>query len=173
MISINGVGRRVAATLVVATTAAIVAGPAVAASKDACAATRTEIIARLAPKVHVRVLAHEAVPVRTVLAVHRDNLAALDRRFGILEVEVETLDLDIEVPESDFETLGLDVDTLVLKRCETALHIEESRAGRHPLTVGIDILATLARLPGQAAIAAQHTLAALAKATPGLLRAVL
>ncbi len=126
MTSINGVGRRVVATLVIATAAAILVSPAVAARKDAGAATRTEIIARLAPNAHVSILAHEARAVR-----------------------------------------------IVLKRCKTTLHIEQRAAGRHPLTVGIDILATLARLPGQAAIAAQHTLAALAKVTPRVLRAVL
>ena len=79
MISINGVGRRIAATLVVATAAAIVVGPAVAASKDACAATRTEIIARLAPKVHVRVIEVEAaarVPLGALVAV-RGNPAGI------------------------------------------------------------------------------------------------
>ena len=166
MISINGVGKRVAAALIVATAATIVVGPAVAASKDACAATRHEIIARLAPTAHVRILAHEAQRVRTVLSVHRDKLAALDRHFEFLAVEVETLELGVEA-------LKLDVETLVLRRCEATLHIEESAAGRHLLTVGIDVLATFARLPGQAAIAAQQTLAALAKVTPRVLRAVL
>ncbi len=81
-------------------------------------------------------------------------------------MEFETLELDVEA-------LELDVKTLVFERCEPTRHIEESAAGRHPLAVGIDVLATFARLPGQAAIAAQHTLAALAKVTPRVLRAVL
>ena len=152
MISINAVGKRVIATLVVATVTAIVVSPAVAASKDDCAAAQTAIMARLAPAAHVRVLAHEAQLLRTIVSVHRAKLTALERTFVILD--------------RDFETLEL-------KRWHVTRHMDEGAEGRHPLTVGIDVLATFARLPGQAAIAARQTLVTLAKVTPRVLRAIL
>ncbi len=145
MISIKAFSKRVTVALVVATAMAIVVGPAVAASKDDCAAAQAEVIARLAPAAHVRLLAHEAQLLRTVVSVHRGTLIALDR---------------------DFETLHL-------KRWKASRHMDDGAEGRHPLTVGIDVLATFARLPGQAAIAARHTLVALAKVTPRVIRAVL
>ena len=86
------------------------------------------------------------------MSIHRDKLTALDRTFEILD--------------RDFATLEL-------KRWHAAHDMNDGAEGRHPLTVGIDVLATFARLPGQAAIAARQTLVALAKATPRVLRAVL
>ncbi len=151
MISINAVGKRVIATLVVATVTAIAVGPAVAASKDDCAAAQAEVIARLAPA-HVRVLAHEAQLLRTIVSVHRAKLTALERTFVILD--------------RDFETLEL-------KRWQVTRHMDEGAEGRHPLTVGIDVLVAFARLPGQAAIAARQTLVTLAKVTARALRAIL
>lgn len=131
--------------LVVATATAIVVGPAGAASKDDCAAAQAEVIVRSAPAAHVRLLAHEAQLLRIIVSVHRDTLVALDR---------------------DFETLEL-------KRWQATRHMNKGADGRHPLSVGIDVLATFARLPGQAAIAARQTLVALAKVTPRVFRAVL
>ena len=145
MISITTVSRRVTAALVVATVATIVASPAIAASKDDCAETQAEAFARATSATHVRLLAHEAQLVRTVVSRHRETLVALDRGLEAFE----------------------------LKRWQVTHHMDEGPAGRHPLTVGIDVLATFARLPGQAAIAAHGTLVALAKGAPRVLRALL
>ena len=145
MISIKTVSRRLTTALVVATVAAIVASPAVAASKDDCAEAQAEFIARATSAAHVRLLAHQAHLVRTVVFRHRATLVALDRHFEALE----------------------------LRRWQLTRRMDEGPTGRHPLTVGIYVLATFARLPGQAAIAARQTLVALAKVAPRVLRAVL
>ena len=167
MTSIQGIGRRVTVALAVAAAAAVVVGPAVAASKDDCAPMQDELFAVATPAAQARLLANDA-RLETIQLHHKVMRAELVRVRELAELRgVLSLDRDALI------TRDRDLKTLELKRFRTVRHADESTRGSHPLTIAIDVFGTFARLPAQAVITLQQLVEGLAKVTPRVLRAVL
>ena len=150
---------KIAAALIVTLVAFTLVAPAGAASEEDC---EQDVVTMVMPGKGA-LLAQQAHLLELVEVKTRHSLRAIDYDTFI------SLDRDIEAIVS----FDRDIEAIVTNHWRGARHILEDNSERHPLTVGVNLLATFAQIPGQAAITVQQVVTALAKIIPSVFRAAL
>ena len=160
---------KIAAGLIVTLVAITLVAPAGAASKDDCA---QDVVTSVRPGMGA-LLAQQARLLELVELKTAHSLHATDYHYFIaLDRGLETivaLDRRIEA----IVAVDRDIEAIVVDHWRGTRHVIEDNRERHPMTVGVSLLATFAQIPGQAAITAQQVVRALAKIIPPVFRAAL